>query len=174
MPAVTRDTNYTTPKTWNTGDPLTAADMNTYVRDNVADLKKPAGGYYMLNEGSDYTTSSSSFVDVDSTDLNISADFSGQADIVVRFSATVTGGTRVYFDIALDGVRQGGDDGIVAFETSANGRGVNFFWRIPAPSAGTHAVKLQWKAAAASATMYAGAGTANYDVHGIFDVSEGT
>ena len=27
--------NYTSPKTWTTGDVLTAADMNTYVRDNV-------------------------------------------------------------------------------------------------------------------------------------------
>ncbi len=32
---------YTTPKTWAVGDVLTAADMNTYVRDNVSFLANP-------------------------------------------------------------------------------------------------------------------------------------
>jgi len=36
---------YTTPKTWASGDVLTAADLNTYVRDNVAFLAAGTLGY---------------------------------------------------------------------------------------------------------------------------------
>jgi hypothetical protein len=35
--------SWTTPKTWNVGDPATSADLNTYVRDNASFLYGDAG-----------------------------------------------------------------------------------------------------------------------------------
>lgn len=45
MPAL-----WTTPKTWNTGEPLTAADLNTHLRDNLEYLKDKPSGAYLANE----------------------------------------------------------------------------------------------------------------------------
>lgn len=37
--------SWTTPKTWNVGDPMTASDLNTYVRDNTNALAQGMGLY---------------------------------------------------------------------------------------------------------------------------------
>ena len=42
--------NWTTPKTWNTGDPLIATDMNTHIRDNFEFIKSPPTAAYKANE----------------------------------------------------------------------------------------------------------------------------
>jgi len=172
MPPVERDSAWITPKTWNTGDLLTATDLNEQIKTNMNDLKAPPGGYYRMDDSADWTTTSTSFVDVDATDLSTTFDCSGAGDLYVFFIGTVSGGTRIYFDVALDGTRQGLDDGIFGMETSANGRPASFFYKIPTPSAGSHTVKLQWKIASGTGTLYAGAGTASYDVHGMFEVRE--
>ena len=58
-------------------------------------------------------------------------------------------------------------DGIVAVTAPVAGYAcvVSFTFLATGLAAGTHTFKLQWKTGAATATMYAGAGTPNLDVH---------
>jgi hypothetical protein len=51
---------YTAPPTWAVGDPLTAAQMNTYLRDNMIDLDARKGVYARCNNSSGLSISSGS------------------------------------------------------------------------------------------------------------------
>jgi len=104
-----------TPITWQVNQLVTDTDLNEQVRDNLSYLKQrvdtPASAQYTLNESTDYTTSSSSFVDVDAVRLALTLYTSGSAVLVGfygTFSASGTTDTLCYLDVALDGVRIGG------------------------------------------------------------------
>lgn len=163
---------YTTPITWNSSL-VTVAQMNEQIRDNLNALKDPPTDSYDVNEGADYTTTSTGFQNVDTTDLAMSITTTG-GDIMVHFHGTVDNGsinTRVYFDLFSNtlGGRVGGDDGIVYIQmptsTSGQGHSVSFTRLITGFGAGTHGFTLQWKVSGGTATMYAGAGTSNKDMH---------
>ena len=94
---------WTTPKTWADDELVTANVMNTHVRDNLNALKAPPTARYELNRTSDYTTTSTSFVDVDGTKLALTITTSG-GDVMVHFNRD-NGQPYVLFDIT--GVRQG-------------------------------------------------------------------
>jgi hypothetical protein len=167
---------WTTPKTWNTGDPLTASDMNTHIRDNFEFVKTPPTGYYKANEASDYTTTSSSFANVDATNFVQTITTAG-GDVLVGFSGTIkhsTAGQNVYLDVEVDGVRAAGDDGMLQVSCPGTNYAFNatFVRMIRGLSAGSHTFKLQWKTSAATATMFAGAGTSGSDLHPEFWVRE--
>jgi hypothetical protein len=162
---------WTSPKTWATGDLLTAADMNTYLRDNTAALKAPPTKSYLLNESANYTTTSTSFVDVDATadKLSFTLDSKG-GDIMIHFYAYIVGTGLVYFDVTLDGNRVGGDDGLIL---GYQGYGpITFTFLKTGVSSGSHTYKLQWKVNTGTGALYAGAGTSLYDLHPQFWVRE--
>jgi len=131
---------------------------------------------YVANEGSDYTTTSASFVDIDATNLSLTIITTG-GDVKVHFHGvldhTATQGF-INFDVDVDATRDGGDDGYIASSaTSGNDKTPITFTRlITGLSAGSHTFKLQWKTSASTATLYAGAGTTNLDVHPQFWVEE--
>jgi hypothetical protein len=161
------------------GEIPTAAIFNTHVRDNLDALKNPPTAAYNVNEVADYSTSSASFVDIDATDLALAITTTG-GDILVGFvgSLLITGGTPsggVYFDVALDGTRKGGDDGICAasnFRTDETVP-VSFAYLIRSVPAGAHTLRLQWRTGTSTtATLYAGAGTAGRDLHPQFWIRE--
>jgi len=172
--------SWTTPKTWLAGSPLLAADLNTHLRDNLNALKAPPTNSYVPNEVSDYSTSSTSFVDVDSTHLALTITTTGGDVMVGLVSSVVTGGNSIAFDLLFDGVRVGGDEGILQVGNlrSDEARGVSFVYLLTSVAAGSHTVKLQWRVDTGSATMYAGAGSAGgaycnlADVHPQFWVRE--
>lgn len=171
--------NWTAPATWNVGQLVTANDLNTQLRDNLEFLKSPPSGIFTLNQGADYTTSSTSFADIDGTNISLQIATTNLAKVLIGFTANVrrsTAGTIVYFDCTLDGVRIGGDDGIVAVYDPLNqvpGTPVTFLaWAQGITPAGNHTFKMQWKVNANSATLYAGAGTASGDLHPQFWVRE--
>ena len=87
---------WTTPATWGVDQLVTASDLNTQLRDNLNTLKTPPSAHYELNESSDYTTSSASFVDVDATNLALTITTSG-GDVFVGFHGSVehSGGMAV-------------------------------------------------------------------------------
>ena len=149
----------TTPKTWADDELVTANVMNTDVRDNLNALKAPPTARYELNEASDYTTTSTSFVDVDGTKLALTITTSG-GDVMVHFHGTMD--SYVLLDIAVDGVRVGGDDGIVRAQNLDD---VSFTRLIAGLSAGEHTFKLQWKVPSGTGKLYAGAGTSGFDIH---------
>jgi len=171
---------YTAPKTFAANAVLTASELNTYVRDNTIALKAPPTDLYNVNEGADYTTASTSFADVDGTDLSLTITTTG-GDVMIVFDGTVshdTTGARVYFDVYYDSSTYlGGDDGMF-FEVPNSGGGVtekhvSFMRILQGLSAGSHTFNLRWKVSAGNVTMYAGAGTSNKDVHPQFWVREG-
>jgi len=163
--------SYVAPTTKTTGTLITAAIWNQDVVANIVAIKDPPTDNQRADEASDYTSSSTTFVDVDSAgdpDFSLSITTTG-GDIMVGFVGTMTNGTaaaRAYIDIALDGVRQGLDDGL--FEHQAAGGTLfpcGFVYLIRGVSAGTHTIKLQYKVSSGTATIYAGAGSANADLH---------
>ena len=168
---------WTTPKTWSTGEALTASDMNTHIRDNLDALKAPPTDEYTCDESSEYTTTSASFVDVDATNLNLTITTTG-GDVMVGFYGTVkhsaASSNGVKFDVDLDGSLIAGDDGLVGtnFAASNQIKAVSFVTLVTGLSAGSHTFKLQWNTAAATATLYAGAGASTFDVHPQFWVRE--
>lgn len=143
--------------------------MNTHVRDNLNALKTPAGGYNKLDLGADITSSSTTFADVDSTNLAFTFT-TGGGDVLIGFTGVVQASVsaRTYFDIheSVAGTRFGGDDGLYEVPFSTTSTQVSFTVRITGLSAASHTFKLQWKMSAASTnTLFAGAGTSAHDLH---------
>lgn len=173
--ATTYNTTWTTPRTWAAGELVTATIMNSYVRDQQNALKTPASVYGYLDEAADYTIASTTFADVDGSDLAFT--FTTGAGIlccmflVTPFYSSGTGNAQICFDIKVDGTRYGGDDGITqAFVTSGSAplhQSVMVFCAVPV-DAGSHEVKLQWMrytSSSVTAGLYAGAGTSQHDLH---------
>lgn len=165
---------WTTPKTWNTGDPLTAADMNTHIRDNFEFIKSPPSAVYKSNEIADYATTSTTFVNVDATNFSFSITTAG-GWVLVGFAGNISTSVaaKVNFDVEVDGVRQGSDDGYLCQDTSTTEESISFVIPLSGLTAAPHTIKLQWKTSAGTATMRAGAGTGTQrDTHPVFWVRE--
>jgi hypothetical protein len=103
---------------------------------------------------------------VDATDLSLTITTTG-GDVMVCFHGFVAWtGNGVFLDVTLDGTRIGGDDGIIRGAVANSSESLAFVRLVQSVSAGAHTFKLQWKvAASAAATLYAGAGTSNFDLH---------
>lgn len=166
--ATTRDTDWTTSRTWSTGELVTATMMNEHVRDQLNALKSPAIFHHIVNEGANYSTSSTSYADIDATDLSATVTTAG-GNIDITFVGYIdqdTGAARTYFDILVDGNRWYGDDGGGVYVLLDGPFCFRAF--VTGLSAGSHTFKMQWKVSAGTSTMYAGAGTANLDIHPLF------
>lgn len=158
---------WTDPKTW-TAEVLSSSDLNTHLRDNLNALKNPPSDFYTFNDTADWSMSSTSWADIDATDLNVSITTTG-GDVIVHFHGTILGATQSYFDFTINGTRHAGDDGIIRMAGNSLHYAAVFTMIVSGLAAGTYIFKMQWKAAAASAiNLFAGAGTANTDVHGQF------
>lgn len=148
----------------------TATNLNTYIRDNQRALKDPPSLNYESNEGSDYTNSTTTFADVDS-DFNLTIVTTG-GDVICGFTLSGISATSYgVIDIEVDGTRiiNTADKGL-AIVTLTNRSTVSTMRLITGLAAGSHTFKLQFarRTGGGTATLYAGAGTANYDVHGQF------
>ena len=157
-------TDWTTPKSdYLTGDLVSAAEMNN-IGKNLGFLKDPPTAQYTLNEGSDYTTTSTSFVDVDGggTELELTIETAG-GDVLIGFVGAIGMGTNkdIYLDIDVDGARLGGSDGIAqAHDRVGTGSGTGIFpiglcVLVENLTPGSHTFKLQWRVSAGTGTLYA-------------------
>lgn len=129
---------------------------------------------YTLNETSDYTETSTTFVDVDATNLALTITTNG-GDVLVGFHGSFNNGSGdVFLDVAVDGTRDGGDDGYIRVRTASGvtQNAASFTRTITGLSAASHTFKLQWKVTGGTETLYAGAGTTNVDLHPQFWVRE--
>jgi hypothetical protein len=166
---------WTTPRTWS-NEVVTAAKWNVDVRDNLRALKDPPSQNYEPNEGANYSGSGSTSANVD-TDFNFSITTTG-GDILVSFIGNAVGsnnsppGPFVGFNVTVDGTSIISASGYLAVFTSGGLAPalVMFTRRITGIAAGAHNINLKWNHSNAigSMTMYAGAGSLNYDVHGQF------
>lgn len=163
---------YTTPKTdWAAGDLVTASEMNR-IGNNVAALKSPPTGHYEANQGSDYTTTSTSFANVDNTNFALTITTTGGGVQIGFMGQARNTSNLIYWDIELDGTRIGGDDGIMGGLDANNFYPVSFVYLKTGLSAGSHTFKLQWKVGGTTGTLAAGAATAGADTHPQFWVQE--
>ena len=163
---------WTNPKTWSAGEALTYLLMNEQLRDNMDFLFDRPEACYTLNEASNYATSLTTWADIDATNLALTFTASGShimTGFFGCFTHTAVAG-RIHLDITVDGVREAGDDGLtmVAIQDTADRVNISFLHMMAPLSLASHTIKLQWKTSGAQAILYAGAGTANYDVHGQF------
>jgi hypothetical protein len=168
---------FTTPATFTAGQLITANDLNTQLRDNLIALKDPNSANYELNESADYTTTQATFVNVDGTagKLSLSITLAVQADVMIWFHGLINNSSTgvICLDVAMDGARIGGDDGLIAGPGVAQSIPFSFFHMKTAVPAGSHTFNLQWKISTGTATLYAGAGTgSSHDLHPQFAVRE--
>jgi hypothetical protein len=166
-----------TPKSWSVGELVTATNLNEQLRDNLEFLKSPPTASYLANEAANYTTTSTSFVEVDGAGVELSLTITtAGGDVLIGLSAMVNsnGSNVVYFDVSIDGVSFGGDDGIIGTKMPGvnNYEAVSFVVLKTGLSAASHTFKLMWKTGAGTATLFAGAGTAGADMHPQFWVRE--
>lgn len=141
---------WTTPKTdWETGELVAASDMNA-IGENLAELKQLSGITAAYTTTDHITLNSRSFSDVDSANLNLAITTRG-GDILVHFHGEILVGTgqSAYFDVDVDGTRQGGIEGLGRTTVAAHGGNmgsiVSFTRLIQGLSAGAHTVKLVCK-----------------------------
>jgi hypothetical protein len=158
------------PVSWSTGQLVTATNLNEQLRDNLEFLKTPPTALVSINQGSDYATTSTTFVDIDVTNLSLTITTAG-GDVLIAFMAYTGGTSRLYFDVSIDGTRVGGDDGFVSAVAAAN-TPVTLVVLKQGLAPGSHTFRVQWKVNSGTGTMYAGAGTSGLDIHPQFFVRE--
>lgn len=113
-------------------------------------------GSYTRSAG-DYSTSSTTFVDIDGTNWSFTKTF-GAHVILCGFRGAVlanTGTNDVFFEILLDGANQSSSTGGLHKTTFSNTAwsNVSFTHLISAVSAGSHTIKIQWKVSANTITL---------------------
>ena len=155
---------WTAPKTWVVGEAMTAADINAHLRDNMLALKSPPTSLVKLDEVSDYTTTSTVFVPIDTSRLTLSLITTG-GDVMIVFFANISHATsHTQLDIEFDGAMMGGDNGLVRVSGS-NFTLASLTCLKTGVSAGSHTIRMMWKVVAGTATLYAGT---TLDIHPIF------
>src|SRR5512134_3501672 len=97
---------WTFPKTWFAGELLTASLLNTHLRDNLNALKFLPKDRFVDNAAS-YSTTSTTFVDVDTTNLTLTIETTGgDALVLVTGTVSITGALwtdRVNLGVTCDG-----------------------------------------------------------------------
>ena len=130
---------------------------------------------YIFDDSADWTTNSTSLVDIDNTDLNITITTTGNP-VRVHFHGTFDSNAalNLFLDVTVDGTQHGGNDGIGKERIGGTNLFViiSFTRLVTGLSAGSHTFKMQWKVNANTVKLYAGAGTAATDVHGQFWAEE--
>lgn len=162
---------WTQPRTWS-AELVTAAMFNEQLRDNLLALKNPPSDVINADLSFDYTTTSTTFVNVTNaadggTDVVSLTIVTNGGDVMVGFvgSFDSTGGS-VYLTLRIDDTTTAaGDDGIVRMELGTATTSIGFVYLITGLAAGSHKFNLRWKASAGTITLYAGEGTLNNDLH---------
>lgn len=164
---------FSTPNTsWVAGDPVLYIDMNRIEENTEALHNPPANGSGFLDL-SDYSASVASFANIDGTNLSTSITITGDTVLVIFsgvFGSSVS--RQVHLDISVDGVRVGGDDGLVNFRTntSDNRHGI-LVVPITGLSAGSHTFNVMWKNDGTT-LLYGGNGTSGTQWHPYLRVME--
>ena len=152
--------NWQNPKTWNTGDLLTAQEMNAQLRDNLQYLKGLPYAQNTIQKDKNYTTASRGFVAIDDSTLSITLRTAGA--VLVGFLGTLQADrpTNIYLDLLVDGVRLGKNNGIACLHfKDANKRQCLAFTLLRDQlTAGEHTFQLQWRIGTGRATLFAAAG----------------
>jgi hypothetical protein len=161
---------WTTPRTWVDGEVPGGSTFNAHVRDNLLYLLARPNQRISRDAGSSYTTTSTSFVDIDGTNLSISLTTSGSA-VLIGMAGAVRGDStdvRACFDVTIDGTRYAATttEGITQGLPPVGGNfksPISFAVLATGLSVGSHTFRLQWKVQAAGTTALLSGGVANND-----------
>lgn len=166
---------FTNPPSFSAGR-ATKTEMNTYLRDNLLALKYPPFAMYTtVGHSADYSTTSTSFADVDSTNMALSITTGGDgagnpSDVLIGFCGTAysSSSIRIYFRLLEDGITLNIDgDGYCVSEASGV-RPIGFMFLRANASIGTHVYKLQYKVSSGTGVILANAGTSTRDCRSQF------
>lgn len=118
------------------------------------------GQFIKRDNNATYTTTSTTFVNIDGTNLTITQTISsGKALIGFTGSFDSSGTPKVQLDITVDGTRigSGGNDGLLTCSTTGlsggNGQCATLCQLVTGLSVGSHTFVIQWKASVAG-TVY--------------------
>lgn len=166
---------WTTPPSWSTSQLVTATQMQV-LSDDLSYLLNRPGNAVKRDNGSNYTTTSTSFGDIDGTNLKITLACSGSA-VLLAFtgSCTVTSGSYIMFDFDIDGTRfaSAGADGLTAHQLiNANPSCICMAVIVTGLSAGSHVFKVQWRVSGGTGTLASGNGGAGADYITAFSAVE--
>lgn len=145
---------WTDPTAWDVGDVLTKDRLNQEVRDNLIALKDPPSANFEGDGTANYSTTSTTFVDVDDPDFVLTITTNG-GDVLVHFHGNVynTGANGVsQLDVEVDGTRIGYASGMM-YAQEGNSESTTFTRLITGLSAGSHTFKLQWKVLAGTGVL---------------------
>ncbi|MGQ9907850.1 MAG: hypothetical protein ACUVS2_03340 [Candidatus Flexifilum sp.] len=149
---------WTPPATWNAGDIVTAAQLNTHLRDNLLFLKtRTETPFNAVSRviAANLSTTSTVFVDVNAG-LYATLTTSG-APALITLSGTwknSTAGAEIYMDIMIDGLRIGDPTYGIFMMQSHGDRYQSFSWSTIRPlGAAVHAFMPQWRVSAGAASV---------------------
>lgn len=165
---------WTTPPTWATNDIPSATDLNNLLRDNANYLLSGRPNNQVLRDnGANYTTTSTSFSNVDGTNVSITLTvISGK--VLIWFNGGASNGAgSTFFDVTVDGTRVGsGFTGGLCIQSQTFSSPVGFFVEVTGLSAGSHIFNLQWRVNANTGVLRAGSGAGTDDIALVFGVTE--
>jgi hypothetical protein len=131
---------------------------------------------YTADEVSNYSTASTTFTAVDSTNLSLQVIVTDKPVTVNFIGAgvgTAWGSTPMKLNINLDGAAAYADDGLTQNQmVNSVGAQVSLNTSFITLTPGTHTFVLMWATASGTVTLYAGAGTSTHDIHPQFSVRE--
>lgn len=141
---------WTNPKSWSVNELLTASLLNTHLRDNLLALKNPPTS--LFSPVTDYATSSTAYVDIDTTNLSRTITTTG-GDVLIGFFAPMNiSNSASYYMVRL--LRNGVSIGIVLRSNTATVHPAAFLLLNTPVAAGTWTYKLQWAVTGNGVQMY--------------------
>lgn len=143
---------WNTPITWSPGQVVAASDLNGQIRDDLNYLLAARPNAYVVRSGtSDYTTTGTSFADVDAANLLLTLTLNGSRSLVIAsalINASLSGGA-CYLDWIVDSTtRAGGTNGVANNAVAGGGTQIHAVTAIglfTGLSAGAHTFKLQYR-----------------------------
>lgn len=155
---------FTTPRTWVAAQIVTADELNIDIRDNMVYLKDRIDGVakQFIRTVTDYTTTSTSLVDIDGTNLSLTFTTDGSDVLVIFAGYGDNSGTNGEVLVA---VKVDSTDFEITSGTSPTGNAainLGFIYIFTGLSAASHTFIMRWKVAAGTGTITAG--TTLFDV----------
>jgi hypothetical protein len=149
---------WTAPKTWAVNELVTASLMNTHVRDNLNYLFARAYDVIILPNSANYTTTGTSFADIDGTNLAISQSLAGTKALLF-FSGRFNGAAgAILLDFFVNGVQVGTSAGGIARVESGATDHFAIMSVAEGLTPGTNTFTVRWRMTAGTGTLYNAAG----------------
>jgi hypothetical protein len=147
---------WTLPRTWATGEIVTAAMLNQYLRDELDYLKARPVARVTDLDGTVSNTSSTSFVDITGATVSITTSGSSRLLIAGNVCWSESSAASAFLTALVDGTNQGDATNGIVYETAlTTAQHVAAFSFITAAAVtdAAHTVKLQYRTSANTLTV---------------------